>query len=81
MSLIIGVGPGRRIRAFISHSLITLKVLFLEGNGKLKMSDGSIIISQYHHSSNTGLRRKWNPDGKLMSIGYRYRHAPVGHCW
>jgi hypothetical protein len=52
-----------------------------EGNGKLKMNDGSVVIAEFRRSSNTGLRREWSKDGKLWSIGFRYRQAPVGHCW
>jgi hypothetical protein len=62
-------------------TLIEKTFLLVEGNGKLKMNDGSVMIGQYRRSSITGLRREWDADGNLTAVAYRYRDAPVAHCW
>ena len=54
---------------------------FSEGNIKIKLSDGKVVIGQFRSGVNTGLRREWDEFGNLIGIGYRYRDAPSGRCW
>lgn len=54
---------------------------FSEGNAKIKMNDGSVVIAQFHRGVLNGFRREWDPEGRLINAGYRYREAQAEHCW
>ena len=36
---------------------------FSEGNAKIKMNDGSVVIAQVHRGVLNGFRREWDPEG------------------
>jgi len=72
MSLIIGVGPGRRIRAFISHLIDNLESSFSRGKWQVEdewwQHNHLSVPSQQQHRTATQVEPRWKADEHRLQI-------------
>ena len=54
---------------------------YLEGNVKIVVGDGQVVIGNYVNGLAQGFRREWNENGNLTFAGFSYRGAKIGQAW
>jgi hypothetical protein len=54
---------------------------YLEGNVKIVLGDGKVVIGNYVNGLAQGFRREWNENGTLQFAGFSHRGAKIGKAW
>ena len=53
----------------------------LEGQGRIVLESGAVVVADFQGGLFHGLRRDWTENGDLVFAGFYEGGAQVGHCW